>query len=91
MATNFKILRQRAEGNLQLDLTGDFDGSSAFELLNMIEDNLENTPRISINTSNLKKIYPFGRQVFNHNFSKLKHHRVCVSFTGQKANQIRSN
>lgn len=91
MANNFKILRHRTDGNLQLSLAGDFDGSSAFELLIMLEENLDNTARVSINTSNLKKIHPFGRQVFNHNFSRLKHHRTCVRFIGENADQITSN
>jgi ABC-type transporter Mla MlaB component len=90
MATNFKISSHRTESKLHLNLAGDFDGSSAFELLNMLKDNLDTTARVSINTSNLKKIYPFGRQVFNHNFSRFKHRRTCVRFIGQKADQITS-
>jgi hypothetical protein len=90
MANNFKISSHRTESNLHLNLTGDFDGSSALELLNMLEENLDDTARVSINTSNLKKIHPFGRQVFNHNFSKFKHHRICVKFIGNNVGQITS-
>jgi hypothetical protein len=39
MATNFKISSHRTESKLHLNLAGDFDGSSAFELLNMLKDN----------------------------------------------------
>ena len=88
MANNFKILRHRTDDNLQLSLAGDFDGSSAFELLNMLKENLNNTARVSINTSNLKKIHPFGLQVFNQNFSKIKHHQTWVEFIGKNADQI---
>ncbi len=90
MASNFKILRHRTDGNLYLNLAGDFDGSSAFELLNMLIENLDNTARVSINTSNLKKIHPFGLQVFYHNFSKIKHHQTCVEFIGENEGQITS-
>jgi hypothetical protein len=38
MATNFKISSHRTESKLHLNLAGDFDGSSAFELLNMLKD-----------------------------------------------------
>ena len=80
MANNFKILRHRTDGNLHLDLAGDFDGSSAFELLNTLETNLHSNDCVSINTSSLNKIHPFGRQVFNQHFSKLKHHQTSVLF-----------
>ena len=90
MANNFKILRHRTDGNLHLNLAGDFDGSSAYELLNMLKENLENTARVSINTSNLKKIHPFGLQIFKQNFSKIKHYQTCVEFIGKNAGQITS-
>jgi hypothetical protein len=48
MANNFKILKKRTECNLYLNLAGDFDGSSAFELLNMLKENLENTAHVRI-------------------------------------------
>jgi hypothetical protein len=88
MANNFKIVMQRTGGNLHLNLAGDFDGSSALELLNMLKENLGNTVRITIDTGNLKQIHPFGRQVFNHKFSRFKHHPICVDFTGRNADRI---
>jgi hypothetical protein len=90
MANNFKILRHRTDGNLQLSLAGDFDGSSTFELLNTLETNLHSNDCVSINTSSLNKIHPFGRQVFKQHFSKLKHHQTCVKFIGKNADQIMS-
>jgi anti-anti-sigma regulatory factor len=90
MAHNFKILRHRTNGNLYLNLIGDFDGNSALELFNVLEENMDNTERVSINTSNLKKLHPFGLQLFNANFSKIKHHQTCVEFIGEKADQITS-
>jgi hypothetical protein len=91
MANNFKILKHRRNGDLQLSLAGDFDGNSAFELLNMLKENWDNTAHVSINTSNLKKIHPFGRQVFNRNFPEIKHHQICVEFIGRNAARITSN
>ena len=90
MATNFKILRHRTDGNLQLSLTGDFDGSSALELLNTLEANLNRNDRVSINTSSLNTIHSFGRQVFKQHFSKLQHHQTRVKFIGKNADQIMS-
>ncbi len=88
MAHNFKIFMHRTIDNLHLNLKGDFDGSSAFELFNILKENLNSTKRILINTNNLKKIYPFGWEVFNYNLSKLKDHRIRIQFIG--ANTLRS-
>ena len=40
MAQNFKISTHRTIENLTIRLVGDFDGSSAFELLNALWENL---------------------------------------------------
>lgn len=90
MANNFKIISNRTKSNVHINLAGDFDGSSALELFNMLNESLDNTARVSINTSNLKKIHPFGRQVFTHNLSRLKHLRIRVRFIGKNADQITS-
>ena len=88
MAHNFKIFTHQTTDNLNINLLGDFDGSSAFELINLLKDNLNGAKRIFIDTNNLKKIYPFGREVFNRNFSKLRDHRVHIQFVGSNAFQI---
>ena len=38
MASNFRIFIHRNNGNLQVKLMGDFDGSSAFELINVLQE-----------------------------------------------------
>ena len=88
MAHNFKIFMHQTTDNLNINLLGDFDGSSAFELINLLKDNLNGAKRIFIDTNNLKKIHPFGREVFNRNFSKLRDHRIRIQFVGSNAFQI---
>ena len=88
MAKNFHIFQHRTQDTLHMKLTGDFDGSSAFELINLLKDNLDSAKRIFIDTKNLKKIYPFGQEVFNRNFSKLRDHRINIQFVGSNAFQI---
>ncbi len=83
MASNFKIRMHQTVDNLRINLRGDFDGSSAFELLNTLKKNMNDTKCILIDTNNLKKIYPFGQEVFDHNLPKLKAHRNRIRFTGQ--------
>lgn len=82
MANNFKLSIHRTNNTLHINLKGDFDGNSAFELLNMLKDDLNGFTRVIIDTGGLKKIYPFGREVFNHNLSHVKNHRVDVEFVG---------
>jgi hypothetical protein len=88
MAHNFKIFTHQTTDNLNINLLGDFDGSSAFELINLLKYNLNSAKRIFIDTNNLKKIYPFGQEVFNRNFSKLRDHRINIQFVGSNALQI---
>lgn len=88
MASNFKIFIQRTNGQLQLNLVGDFDATSAYELLDVLAQNLENINRVYIQTDNLKKIYPFGWEVFQNNLYKLKNHSFRMRFVGENARQI---
>jgi len=88
MANNFKILSHRIADNLHLHLAGDFDGSSAFELLNLLHENLDDTAHVSIHTSNLKKIHAFGRKVFRRNLIKLRIDQSRIRFVGENAGDI---
>ena len=88
MASNFKIYIQRTNDQLQLNLTGDFDGTSAFELLDVLAENLENLNRIYINTDNLRNVNPFGREVFQNNLYQLKTNPFCLKFVGKHARHI---
>jgi hypothetical protein len=51
MAQNFKISIHRTFDNLHIRLMGDFDGSSAWELINAIRENLNNSKFIEIDNS----------------------------------------
>jgi len=68
---------------------GDFDGSSAHELLNVLEENRKYAVRVFIHTGNLKTVYPFGREVFQNNLSV--HNRRSspqLIFTGRNGRKI---
>ena len=88
MAQNFKISINQTSDNLYIRLKGDFDGSSAFELFNTLKDNLNSAKCILVDTKKLKAVYPFGREVFNYNFSKMKNQRICIRFVGPDALHI---
>jgi hypothetical protein len=88
LAHNFKISIHRTFDNLYIGLMGDFDGSSAFELFIALKENLNCSKCILIDTNNLKKVYPFGREVFYYNFSKIRNQRRRIRFVGPNALDI---
>jgi hypothetical protein len=88
MAHNFKICFHRKIDSLSIRLMGDFDGSSAWELINAIRENLSNAKFIQIDTSKLKKVYPFGREVFKSNFFSVTDKRIRIRFSGRNALRI---
>ena len=64
MAQNFRMLIRREEDNIHIELKGDFDGSSAYELYNALKDHSAKVGRIVINTGGISSIHPFGVSVF---------------------------
>ncbi len=77
MASNFQLLSYRNKDNLHLQLYGDFDGNSAFELLNTLKKNGKDFIQIFIDTNDLDKLYSFGLDVFQNNNAMAK---KCSSF-----------
>lgn len=88
MAKNFKISTHRNDQNLHLKLMGDFDGTSAFELLNVLKRNSNRTSKVFIHTSGLRNIYPFGLNVFHNNLNVLKGKLAELVFTGENASRL---
>ena len=88
MATNFNIHVHRNSENLHLKLRGNFDGSSAYELLDVLKKNSYTTSRIFIHTNCLKNIYSFGCNVFHNNLDMLNEDSASLVFTGEYASQL---
>ena len=72
MESNFQIFTFKTKDSLHLKLDGDFDGSSAHELINTLTKLGTGFWDIFIYTNNLKLIHPFGRDVFQKNLSSIK-------------------
>ena len=85
MASNFRIMTDRRSDCLHLKLAGDFDGSSACELINMITNDHGKASRIFIHCESLKKIYPFGRNILLIEIGTLGKELPALFFTGTKA------
>jgi len=85
MALSFRIVMHENSENLHLRLTGDFDGSSAFELLEVLKDRAHSVQKVFIHTSTLGDIHPFGQGVFEKRASELRDELQKIYFTGDKA------
>lgn len=88
MASNFRILFHRNSDNLHLKLTGDFDGSSAWELINVLKEKCHSASKVIIHTSALRSIHPFGLDTFQQNFGATKGLSIHIFFTGEYACQM---
>lgn len=64
MASNFHIFSYKTRDSLHLKLTGDFDGTSAYELLETLKEYGSIFYQIFIDTHDLKTVHSFGREVF---------------------------
>jgi anti-anti-sigma factor len=89
MASNFKISTHRNSENLHLKLAGDFDGSSAMQLMNVLKKNINNGVfKIIIHTSCLNDISSFGLRTLHEQLSELNGDSGRLLFTGEKATQM---
>jgi len=88
MASNFRITTLCRRKSIEFRLQGDFDGTSACELLNAMEDKCGRAGRVVVDTSRLRRVYSFGRETFCNRLYLLKHLPISLTFTGDRANQI---
>ena len=67
MASDFKLFFHETRDSLHLKLYGDFDGTSAHELINALKKIPDKSFQIFIDTEDLNTICSFGRDVFQKN------------------------
>jgi hypothetical protein len=87
MASNFRIYCHQNSDNLHLKLLGDFDGTSAYELIRTLEKYHGNRGKVFIHTCALSSVHPFGLEVFKKNRSIKKLSRI-LTFTGEYGTTI---
>ena len=85
MAQNFGITFVKTGKDIHLKLTGDFDGSSALELIYSMNSGLDTNDKVFINTDYLILIEPFGVNVFRYNLGLLSKYSGHFVFTGNHA------
>ncbi len=88
MASNFHISRLLTRDSLHLKLEGDFDGSSAYELINILIEHGAGFNQIFIDTNNLKTVHPFGKDVFQKNLGRYNKIFNSLTFIGANGRKI---
>jgi anti-anti-sigma factor len=88
MASNFEIAVDRTSNVYVLKLEGDFDATSAYELIYAMKKLPAETAKIVINTNGLKHIYPFGIDVFHRFMRSLNGRSAKIVFTGTMVSQL---
>lgn len=88
MAANFGIVVDRNSDGFGLQLAGDFDGTSAYELIYAIKKLPESTLKINVGTNGLKTINPFGLDIFHKFMRSLNGQSAKIVFTGDQAFQL---
>ena len=88
MALNFQIYSFKTRDSLHLKLSGDFDGSSAYELIHTLTEHGKGFYEIFIDTNDLKSIHPYGREVFQKRLGILKNQFHGINFVGRNMHEI---
>ena len=88
MSSNFQITFKRSNGNLHVNPRGDFDGISAWQLINLLYEKYDGKGRVFIHTQHLRKVCPFGCSTFKCrlNLSRVPARRLF--FKGEKGFEI---
>jgi hypothetical protein len=88
MASNFNITQNRGRRGVHLQLSGDFDGSSALELIRILKNHVGQTPSVFIHTNGISEVLPFGCDVFQRRCTPFKRRRTALIFRGKHADAI---
>ena len=84
MAKHFKMLSEKnKDQSLQLQLRGDFDGTSAHELANTLSDFNGQVHCVAVDTDGLRNINAFSLDVFRVRMKMLRPTLTRIVFTGR--------
>jgi hypothetical protein len=88
MSQKFELSSHRDKDILHLHLMGEFDGSSACELVNKIRQNGLGASQILVDTSKVQSVHPFGKLVLQNRLSHASRKLIGLTFTGKYRNQF---
>jgi hypothetical protein len=88
MARNFKINYHHSNGNLHLKPNGSLDGSSAWELINLIHSLYNGHGNVFVDTRELMEILPFGGHILKNHLDNRVIPLKKLFFKGEKGHDI---
>ena len=65
MGSRFTFRFRRKEGGVIIQLKGDLDGSTAHVLADALRRNCSDGQSITVDTTGLRSVHPFGKEVFS--------------------------
>ena len=90
MALNFRVcVKKISNQSIALQLFGDFDASSACELINVLDKSVKKSSKVAINTDRLRTINAFGLDVFLPRMFRLNNTRADIEVTGRFSGAFR--
>jgi stage II sporulation protein AA (anti-sigma F factor antagonist) len=85
MASNFQIFYNKNSAGMILKLYGDFDATSACELVDVLKKRSDSASKIFIHSEGLKNIHPFGLDIFRKSLRVMECPSAEITATGHKA------
>jgi len=88
MGSYFRVSVRRKKKNMHLKLIGDFDGSSAYQLVDTLKECCTKSDHVIIDTNSLREIHPFGLNILSYHMLTLKGPLSNITFVGQHADRM---
>ncbi|MFA6012215.1 MAG: hypothetical protein WC799_19645 [Desulfobacteraceae bacterium] len=89
MAVNFKMdTHKKEKKRMIIRMSGDFDGNSAWELVHKLVEQSGKFDVVELDTHGLKKMLPFGRNVFLSQAASLKKTKTPFLVSGPYADDL---
>ena len=88
MSRNFKVETRYDRDAVHLRLAGEFDGSSACELLNTLNKLARVAKRVVVDTTSLTTVHDFGRGIFERRFIDNSQGPCQVVLEGDKTGRL---
>lgn len=84
VAKNFRVsTKKNGDKSLAFQLFGDFDASSACELINLLDESVAKSTKVAIDTDGLRNVNRFGLDVLLPRITRLNNTRVDIEVTGR--------
>lgn len=82
MSQKFELSSHRTNDILHLQLLGEFDGSSACELIKKIREVGSGASQILVDTTRVQGVHPFGKTVLQNRLGPVSRKLIGLAFTG---------